>query len=125
MRRRRRIRIPASSANLGPGFDVLAAALAMHIEVEVVETGHFAVLTDLSIARDRRNLVVRGFAASDERSATWWSCAPPERRGASSKWPASPTCSRCLTHARTRPRRFSPRSEPVCLQPVPGSTSLP
>ena len=62
MRRRRRIRVPASSANLGPGFDVLAAALAMHIEVEVVETGRFGVVTDLSIARDRRNLVVRGFA---------------------------------------------------------------
>ena len=62
MRRRRRIRVPASSANLGPGFDVLAAALAMHIDVEVVETGRFAVETDLSIARDRRNLVVRGFA---------------------------------------------------------------
>ena len=28
VRRRRRIRVPASSANLGPGFDVLAAALA-------------------------------------------------------------------------------------------------
>ena len=56
------MRVPASSANLGPGFDVLAAALAMHIDVEVVETGHFGVVTDLSIARDRRNLVVRGFA---------------------------------------------------------------
>jgi homoserine kinase len=62
VRRRRRIRVPASSANLGPGFDVLAAALALHIEVEVVETGHFAVVTDLAIARDRRNLMVRGFA---------------------------------------------------------------
>ena len=55
------VRAPASSANLGPGFDVLAAALALHTEVEVVETGRFAVVTDLSIARDRRNLVVRGF----------------------------------------------------------------
>jgi len=62
VRRRRRVRVPASSANLGPGFDVLAAALAMHIELEVVETGQFGVTTDLSIARDRRNLVVRGFA---------------------------------------------------------------
>src|SRR3954463_9482675 len=62
MRRRRRIRVPASSANLGPGFDVLAAALALHVDVEVVETGRFGVHTDLSIARDRRNLVVRGFA---------------------------------------------------------------
>src|SRR3954449_1885285 len=63
MRRRRRIRVPASSANLGPGFDVLAAALALHVEVEVVETGRFGVHTDLKIARDRRNLIVRGFAA--------------------------------------------------------------
>jgi len=60
--RRRVVRVPASSANLGPGFDVLAAALSMHVEVEVVETGRFAVVTDLAIARDRRNLVVRGFA---------------------------------------------------------------
>jgi homoserine kinase len=55
------VRVPASSANLGPGFDVLAAALALHVEVEVEETGHFAVHTDLAIARDRRNLCVRAF----------------------------------------------------------------
>jgi homoserine kinase len=61
MARRRLVRVPASSANLGPGFDVLAAALSLHTEVEVEETGSFAVETDLSIARDRRNLVVRGF----------------------------------------------------------------
>jgi homoserine kinase len=61
VRRRRLVRVPASSANLGPGFDVLAAALALHVEVEVVETGRFAVVTDLAIAKDRRNLVVRGF----------------------------------------------------------------
>jgi homoserine kinase len=62
VRRRRRVRVPASSANLGPGFDVLAAALAMHVDVEVVESGRFRVHSELSIARDRRNLVVRGFA---------------------------------------------------------------
>jgi homoserine kinase len=55
------VRVPASSANLGPGFDVLAAALALHVEVEVEETGRFAVHTDLAIARDRRNLCVRAF----------------------------------------------------------------
>jgi len=59
--RRRLVRVPASSANLGPGFDVLAAALALHLEVEVTETGAFAVETDLEIATDRRNLVVRAF----------------------------------------------------------------
>jgi homoserine kinase len=61
MRRRRQVRVPASSANLGPGFDVLAAALALHLELEVEETGSFGVHTDLEIARDRRNLCVRAF----------------------------------------------------------------
>jgi homoserine kinase len=59
--RRRLVRVPASTANLGPGFDVLAAALALHLEVEVVETGTFAVVTELDVPRDRDNLVVRAF----------------------------------------------------------------
>jgi homoserine kinase len=59
--RRRVVRVPASSANLGPGFDVLAAALALHLELEVVETGSFAVHTDLDIPRDHSNLVVQAF----------------------------------------------------------------
>src|SRR5262245_31292574 len=41
----------------------MGAALDLHMEVDVVETGEFAVHTDLRIARDRRNLCVRGFAA--------------------------------------------------------------
>jgi homoserine kinase len=62
MERRRLVRVPASSANLGPGFDSFACALALHMELEVVETGRFRVETDLKIARDKRNLAVRGFA---------------------------------------------------------------
>jgi homoserine kinase len=61
MQRRRLVRVPASSANLGPGFDAFAAALALHVELEVLETGRFRVVTDLDIARDRRNLAVRAF----------------------------------------------------------------
>jgi homoserine kinase len=61
--RRRVVRVPASSANLGPGFDVLAAALALGLEVEVAETGRFAVHTDLNVRRDRHNLTVRAFEA--------------------------------------------------------------
>jgi homoserine kinase len=61
MRRRRLVRVPASSANLGPGFDAFACAIALHLELEVQESGRFEVLTDLAIARDRRNLAVRGF----------------------------------------------------------------
>jgi homoserine kinase len=62
MNRRRVVRVPASSANLGPGFDAFACAVAMYMELEVEETGSFRVQTDLKIARDRRNLAVRGFA---------------------------------------------------------------
>jgi homoserine kinase len=59
--RRRLVRVPASTANLGPGLDVLAAALSLHLEVEVVETGDFAVVTELDVPRDRDNLLVRAF----------------------------------------------------------------
>ena len=58
------MRVPASSANLGPGFDVLAVALSLWLEVEVTETGDFAVEApghgdDLPL--DRSNLCVRAF----------------------------------------------------------------
>jgi len=61
--RRRVVRVPASSANLGPGFDCFAAALGLHLELEVEETGTFAVETDLDVRRDRDNLCVRAFEA--------------------------------------------------------------
>lgn len=61
MIRRRVVRAPASSANLGPGFDCMAAALALHVELEVEETGTFAVETDLPLPRGRENLCVRAF----------------------------------------------------------------
>ena len=54
-------RVPASSANLGPGFDALAAALGLHLELEVIETGRFAVETELDVPRGRDNLIVRAF----------------------------------------------------------------
>jgi homoserine kinase len=63
LQRRRLVRVPGSSANLGPGFDVLAAAVALHLELEVQETGSFAVRTELPVPRDRENLVVRAFEA--------------------------------------------------------------
>ena len=64
MRRHRVVRVPASSANLGPGYDSMAAALALHLELEVEETGEFSVDpgdTDLPASRD--NLCVRAFEA--------------------------------------------------------------
>ena len=61
MIRRRVVRVPASSANLGPGFDCMAAALSLQLELEVEETGEFAVETELPVARGRENLCVRAF----------------------------------------------------------------
>ncbi len=64
MDRRRVVRVPASSANLGPGFDCMAAAVGLHLELEVRETGQFAIETDLPVSRGRReNLCVRAFEA--------------------------------------------------------------
>lgn len=53
--------MPGSSANLGPGFDCMAAALALTLELEVVETGEFAVECDLPVTKGRENLCVRAF----------------------------------------------------------------
>ena len=59
-----RVRVPASSANLGPGFDCFGLALSLHdvVEAQVIDDG-----LDLSVegegahtvSRDTRHLVVR------------------------------------------------------------------
>ena len=60
--RRRLVKVPASSANLGPGYDVFGAALQMHLELEVEESGSFSVEADgLGVPLDRSNLCVRAF----------------------------------------------------------------
>ncbi|HXV05981.1 MAG TPA: homoserine kinase [Solirubrobacterales bacterium] len=60
--RRRLVRVPASSANLGPGYDVMAAALAMHLELEVEETGEFSFNPGpMDVPTGRDNLIVRAF----------------------------------------------------------------
>ena len=60
--RRRLVRVPASSANLGPGFDVLAGALAVHLELEVSEAGEFSVDAGAEgLPADRSNLCVKAF----------------------------------------------------------------
>ena len=62
--RRRLVRVPASSANLGPGYDVLAAALSVHLELEVTEAGEFSVdAGGQPVPADRSNLCVRAFEA--------------------------------------------------------------
>ena len=60
--RRRIVRAPASSANLGPGFDVLGAALGLELELDVAETGEYSFDPGgLDVPLDRSNLLVRSF----------------------------------------------------------------
>lgn len=53
--------MPASSANLGPGYDVLAAALGLELELEVSEAGKFSVAAGEDLPTDHSNLCVRAF----------------------------------------------------------------
>ena len=45
-----KIRLPATSANLGPGFDALALALELFLEIEAIPAAHFSIA---ATGRDR------------------------------------------------------------------------
>ena len=68
-RRSVRVRVPATSANLGPGFDALGLALALHDEVEAEVTGS-GLAVEVSgegaeeAAAGERHLVVRAMRAA-------------------------------------------------------------
>jgi homoserine kinase len=66
------VRVPASSANLGPGFDVLALALDLHLTVEARESSTTAITWEGEGAGEvpltRKNLIVR---AAQEPFAGW------------------------------------------------------
>lgn len=54
--------MPASSANLGPGYDVMAAALDVWLELEVAETGTLTVeCGQPGLPTGRDNLIVKAF----------------------------------------------------------------
>ncbi|HVU91852.1 MAG TPA: homoserine kinase, partial [Jatrophihabitans sp.] len=64
-----RVRVPATSANLGPGFDALGLALGLHDELsaEVTAEGlHIEVTGEGGelVARDETHLVVRAMRAA-------------------------------------------------------------
>lgn len=65
-----RVRIPASSANLGPGFDALALALALYNEVELEESDRVSVTIHGEGAgrldAGAHNVVARGAARAFE-----------------------------------------------------------
>jgi homoserine kinase len=66
-----RVRAPATSANLGPGFDCFAFALQLYDDV-VVRVAESGLVVDVAgegaaeVRRDRRNLVVRAVQATFE-----------------------------------------------------------
>ena len=57
------VRVPASSANLGPGFDVLALALDLHLDVEARESPKTSIVWEgegaAEVPLTRKNLLVR------------------------------------------------------------------
>ena len=69
------VRVPASSANLGPGFDVLALALDLHLEVEARESSKTSIAWvgegAGEVPLNRKNLLVR---SAQEPFAGW---SPP------------------------------------------------
>jgi homoserine kinase len=67
--RRAHVRVPASSANLGPGFDALGLALAWYDEVSAVRTGsglqiEISGACAADVPRDGGHLVVRAMDAT-------------------------------------------------------------
>ena len=68
-----RVHVPATSANLGPGFDTLGLALAIYddLEISVAPAGVLEIEVEGvgadEVPRDERHLVVRSIAATLER----------------------------------------------------------
>lgn len=85
---RLRVRVPGSSANLGPGFDVLGMAVSLWADVEVVPPRTVVGSGDRSGDRDRDEQIVDerhpatvAFRAAGGRSRLAVRCAIPSGRG--------------------------------------------
>ena len=71
-----RVRVPATSANLGPGFDALGLALGLYDDVVVRVTDEPGLTVDVAgmgaatVARNARNLVVRSLRTTFDRLAS-------------------------------------------------------
>ena len=106
MRAPLRVRVPATSANLGPGFDALGLALSLYDDVVVRVTDEPGLSVDVagmgaaSVPRNGRHLVVEAMRATLQGARR---CAPRARGG------VRRTASRTVA-ASGRPR---PRSSPA------------
>ncbi len=71
------VRVPASSANLGPGFDALGMALDLHAEVGLLDD----VLPQGAQAVDDHHPAAKAFRLAGGRGALWVRCRIPVGRG--------------------------------------------
>jgi len=75
MIKRYKVRVPASTSNLGPGFDCLGAALTLYNEIEAIVDNKRAVFTKIeiegegaaSLPKDERNIVWQSMKKVFER----------------------------------------------------------
>jgi homoserine kinase len=99
-----RARCPGSAANLGPGFDTLALALDLHVEVEVERAPHLIVRTEgegSDLVADASHLAARVAleVVGDDRLAITVRSAIPVGRGlGSSAALAVATAAACGAH---------------------------
>ena len=56
-----RVSVPATSANLGPGFDSIAAALDLRLDLTVEPADSFSLEANIAVPQDRSNLLVQAF----------------------------------------------------------------
>ena len=121
-----RVRVPATSANLGPGFDVLGLALALHNEIDAEEADGVSVAIEGEgagrLETGERNVVARAVRMAFEaagrpfrgvalrasiasRRAAGWARAPPPGSGGSwpaMRWPAAASRRDTLLELATR-----------------------
>ena len=125
MNRHRIVQVPASSANLGPGYDVLAAALSLSLELEVQETGEFSVSSDVEVCRWTGPTCACARSSACTPPMAWRSrCARrsrcpvgwgPARRASWPAWPPQTTCSSSTRRSTTT--RVSWRATPTTWPP--------
>ena len=73
------VRVPASSANLGPGFDTLGMAVSLHAEMGLLEPG--ADAPDGAQAIDESHPASIAFRRGGGEGAVWLRCPIPSGRG--------------------------------------------
>jgi homoserine kinase len=80
------VRVPATSANLGPGFDCLGVALGTHLRIRFSEADEFQVAGRGRLHPLPGNLTYRSFLAAYERAGQ---DAPPVRIETVARYPSA------------------------------------